>query len=65
MELDQIHLPDPVSQELCRLALRIAHLEEALKGKVEIAPTTKKDVEECSSVSMADIEEKADATIEE
>lgn len=29
-ELDQIHIPDPVSQELCRLTLRIEHLEKLL-----------------------------------
>lgn len=33
MELDQIHLPDPVSQELCRLLVRVEHLEAELKGK--------------------------------
>lgn len=32
LELDQIHLPDPVSQELCRLLVRVERLEEALKG---------------------------------
>lgn len=34
-ELDQVHIPDPVSQELCRLLARIEHLESALKGKCE------------------------------
>ena len=29
-ELDQIHIPDPVAQELCKLKVRIARLEEAL-----------------------------------
>ena len=29
MELDQIHIPDPVSQELCRLMVRIERLEAA------------------------------------
>lgn len=32
IELDQIHIPDPVAQELCRLQVRIEHLE-ALLGK--------------------------------
>jgi serine O-acetyltransferase len=27
IELDQIHMPDPVSQELCKLLARIEHLE--------------------------------------
>lgn len=31
MELDQIHTPDPVSQELCRMMIRIEHLEGELK----------------------------------
>lgn len=30
IELDQIHIPDPVAQELCKLKVRIAQLEEAL-----------------------------------
>lgn len=33
MELDQIHLPDPVSQELCRLLIRVEHLEADLAGR--------------------------------
>jgi len=32
MELDQVHIADPVSQELCRLQVRIEHLEAALKN---------------------------------
>ncbi len=31
--LDQIHIPDPVAQELCRLEIRIKQLEEDLKGE--------------------------------
>ena len=31
LELDQIHIPDPVSQELCKLLIRI----EKLEGKIE------------------------------
>lgn len=34
-ELDQIHIPDPVSQELCKLLARIEHLEAALKDSKE------------------------------
>lgn len=33
IELDQVHMPDPVSQELCRLLVRIEHLEAALSAK--------------------------------
>ena len=33
IELDQIHMPDPISQELCRMLVRIEHLEAALSGK--------------------------------
>jgi len=32
VELDQIHIADPVSQELCRLQVRIEHLEAAFGG---------------------------------
>jgi serine O-acetyltransferase len=28
--LDQVHIPDPVSQELCKLELKIKRLEEEL-----------------------------------
>ncbi|WP_040198202.1 serine O-acetyltransferase [Candidatus Soleaferrea massiliensis] len=27
-ELDQVHIPDPVSQELCRMLMKIEHLEK-------------------------------------
>ncbi len=37
IELDQIHIGDPVSQELCRLQVRIEHLEAALRGERVIA----------------------------
>ena len=33
MELDQIHIPDPVAQELQRLATRIKELEAAIENK--------------------------------
>ena len=32
-DLDQIHIPDPVSQELCKLMMRIENLEKALSKK--------------------------------
>ena len=31
-DLDQVHIPDPVAQELKRLEEKIAELEEKLKG---------------------------------
>lgn len=34
-ELDQIHMPDPVAQEFCRLNLRIEQLERALAKQEE------------------------------
>ncbi len=34
-DLDQIHMPDPVSQELCRLNIRIEQLEKKLAEKKE------------------------------
>ncbi|RCX18926.1 serine O-acetyltransferase [Anaerobacterium chartisolvens] len=33
VELDQIHMPDPVAQELCSLRARLEHLEAALRSK--------------------------------
>lgn len=30
-EMDQVHIPDPVSQEMCKLLLRIEKLEEKIK----------------------------------
>lgn len=32
VELDQIHIPDPVAQELCKLLLRVEKLESMLAG---------------------------------
>jgi len=32
-ELDQIHMPDPISQEICRLTTRLQHMEEHFMGK--------------------------------
>ena len=31
--LDQIHMPDPISQELCRITTRVQHIENQLMGK--------------------------------
>ena len=33
--LDQVHIPDPVSEELCRLELRIKQLEKRLEDNAE------------------------------
>ena len=33
--LDQVHIPDPVAQEICRLDIRIAELEKLLKEKTD------------------------------
>lgn len=42
-ELDQIHIPDPVQQEICRLELRIGELEEELAGLRAKKPRTVKE----------------------
>lgn len=44
IELDQIHIADPVSQELCRLQVRIEHLEAALRGE----PIKEDELDRCS-----------------
>ena len=31
-DMDQIHVQDPVSQEICRLKIRLEHLEKELAG---------------------------------
>ena len=33
VEMDQVHIPDPVAQELCKLQIRIAQLEERQGGQ--------------------------------
>ncbi len=33
IELDQVHVPDPISQELCRMRLRIEQLEKRLNNE--------------------------------
>ncbi len=40
--LDQIHTPDPVSQELCKLQIRIEHLEASL-AKMEEHPAANQE----------------------
>lgn len=37
-DLDQVHIPDPVSQELCKLLMRIEHLEQKIKKMEEEHP---------------------------
>ncbi len=32
-DLDQVHIPDPVAQELCKLTIRLEHLEKQLAEK--------------------------------
>lgn len=34
-DLDQIHIPDPVAQELCKLLRRVEELERTVNGKAE------------------------------
>lgn len=33
--LDQIHMPDPISQEICRIETRIQHIEDYVSGQNE------------------------------
>ncbi len=33
IELDQVHIPDPVAQELCKLLIRMEHLEAEVRGQ--------------------------------
>ncbi len=57
IELDQVHIGDPVSQELCRLQVRIEHLEAALRGEAvkeeDYARCCKKKVEANSETVAA------------
>lgn len=41
-DLDQVHIPDPVSQELCRHLSRIEKLENRVKGLESKKPSSKK-----------------------
>jgi len=40
-ELDQIHLPDPVAQEFCKIQMRLNLIEVALKNKMDKLPADK------------------------
>ena len=42
-ELDQTHIPDPVSQELCRLNVKLQMLEEKIKEIENISPDRRTD----------------------
>jgi serine O-acetyltransferase len=44
IELDQVHLADPVAQELCRLQVRIGHLEAVQRGE----PYKAEEMDGCS-----------------
>lgn len=44
IELDQIHYADPVSQELCRLQVRLDHLEAIVRGE----PYKAVDIDKCA-----------------
>lgn len=44
-ELDQTHIPDPVSQELCRLNVKLQMLEEKIKEIENISPERRTDNE--------------------
>lgn len=35
-DLDQVHIPDPVAQEFCKMMIRIEHLEKRLEASEEI-----------------------------
>lgn len=54
IELDQIHMADPVSQELCRLQVRLDHLEAALKKE----PVKSSELEKCGKIQTAAGQEK-------
>lgn len=45
IELDQIHTPDPVAQELCKLLIRIEHLEKAAGFSTAAGSNGEKDEE--------------------
>lgn len=54
IELDQIHISDPVSQELCRLQVKIEHLEAAIRGE-----TIKTDnIDRCGKKPVANAQDK-------
>lgn len=43
IELDQVHIPDPVAQELCRMLMRIERLESEVRGE----PKKVQDHQDC------------------
>lgn len=45
-DLDQVHIPDPVAQEICRLEYKIDQLEEALKALQQPENPENKDITE-------------------
>lgn len=62
IELDQIHIPDPVSQELCKMLMRIERLEAALGGKsvnaAELVDCNKKRYKKRSTIQHSELEGK-------
>ena len=54
IELDQIHFGDPVSQELCRLQVRIDHLEAALRGE----PINEDELDKCGKKRVITCQDK-------
>lgn len=42
-DMDQVHIPDPVSQELCRLRLRMEKLEKQLQQEEKTGSSERKD----------------------
>ena len=44
-EFDQTHIPDPVSQELCRLEVKLRMLENKIKEMENISPEERTDTE--------------------
>jgi len=62
IELDQVHIPDPVAQELCRLQVRIEHLEAVL-GKNTTTDSGKINCgKKPESVEQSDKDIKSDST---
>lgn len=53
-DLDQVHMPDPVAQEFCKLLIRIEHLEARLNGKSTIAKVDKTRNEETDTDKTED-----------
>lgn len=56
-ELDQIHMPDPVSQEICRLLARIEHLEAVINRSVAPNHSFETKKEETKVYNMDDYKE--------